>query len=123
MPALLVALGSPEKATRLAALKCVKVVKEVSGNESTVPYALDVIYGPHSGKPLYVFFFLFHRADHVCFMMIKERVQILKPADLTSYLDVILNDEGSLAIDPAHIISVHNNHFTIVKDEPKKNAR
>ncbi|CED85640.1 Uncharacterized conserved protein [Phaffia rhodozyma] len=99
IPALIVALGSLEKPTREAALKCVELIRNAAGNESTVPFALNDIYGSRS-----------------------ERVQILKPSDLRAYLDIILNDQGSLSIDPAHIVSVHTNYLTLVKGEPKKDA-
>jgi U3 small nucleolar RNA-associated protein 10 len=49
VPSLLVALGSVERENREAALSCLKLVPEVIGSQSGVPYALDRIYGSGSG--------------------------------------------------------------------------
>lgn len=100
VPALFVALRSPEKVVRDAALACLKLVKDSTQDKACAPYALESIYGSAS-----------------------ESVQLLKGQDLKRYLETLLSDSASLSVDAAHVVSVHQDQMPILKTDAKKDSK
>jgi U3 small nucleolar RNA-associated protein 10 len=99
VPALLVALRSREKSVREGTIACLRLISAGIKDKAGVPYALDSVYGAAS-----------------------ESVQLLKGQDVKRYLDTLLSDSASLVLDPAHIVSVHQDQMTIARGEAKKDV-
>ncbi|KAL7425209.1 snoRNA-binding rRNA-processing protein utp10 [Cryptotrichosporon argae] len=81
VPAVLVGLQDADKGVRQAAVALLRAIAADAGDEI---YAIDSVYGARS-----------------------ELVQLLKPSDLTSYLQTLLAVADDLLIDPSRLGAVH----------------
>ncbi|KAG8908257.1 snoRNA-binding rRNA-processing protein utp10 [Tulasnella sp. 403] len=90
VPSLLIALRSPEKATRALAAECVQIIKDIRAEpRQGWCYAMDTIYGDRSSG-----------------------VQILKASDSTEYFSAIVEHRDNFTADPEYLSVFHRELFS-----------
>ena len=116
IPSLLIALQDNVKEIRSAAVAVLKKIGSLVEKGGTEIYALDTIYGSRSGM-LFCNRFMLPLAD-VCV----DLVQLLRHADLQSYLQALISVSHEMVLDPARVKRLHVEHLGAQQSGSRKNT-
>lgn len=115
VPALLVALQDAERSVREAGVSVLKAIAAGRPGGGEI-YALDTVYGARSGK-------FAERLRDTSMLTCADTVQLLKPADLQQYLQILVTGINEIVLDAGSVKNLHSSELGMAHGRGRKETQ